>query len=113
MGLDPEKCALAARQFYELCLRDCSRVASPGITPRPDDCLDGRIESLILEEAQRLARLPSWRVQRRWHGVYTLHSSEPPFARTIDDRIHILTGIGGKGMTTGPALALEQIQRLA
>ena len=34
------------------------------------------------------------------------------FTATIDDRLHVVTGIGGKGMTTGPALARESIEAL-
>ena len=77
-----------------------------------DDTLDGSTESMILREARRLARLPSWDVLERWHGVYALHPERPIFQQTINERIHIVTGIGGKGMTTGPALARESIEQL-
>jgi FAD dependent oxidoreductase TIGR03364 len=77
-----------------------------------DDTLDAHIEDLILTEARRLARLPHWRVAERWHGVYTLHPDRECWQETIDGRIHLVTGIGGKGMTTGPALAREAIDRI-
>jgi FAD dependent oxidoreductase TIGR03364 len=81
-------------------------------TPDVDDTLDSRTEDLILAEARRLVRLPHWRVAERWHGVYTLHPTRELFEVTLHGRIHILTGIGGKGMTTGPALARESIERI-
>jgi hypothetical protein len=31
---------------------------------------------------------------------------------TIDDRIHLVTGIGGKGMSTGPGYARHSVERL-
>jgi FAD dependent oxidoreductase TIGR03364 len=74
--------------------------------------LDTRTEELILAEAGRLLRLPPCRVAERWHGVYALHPEREVFEQTIDGRIHLVTGIGGKGMTTGPALARESVERL-
>jgi len=35
------------------------------------------------------------------------------YRATIDGMIHIVTGIRGKGMTTGPAVARETIDALA
>jgi FAD dependent oxidoreductase TIGR03364 len=79
----------------------------------PDDTLEEAIDALILREARRLVRLPVWGVTQRWQGVYALHAEQELFAETIDERIHILTGIGGKGMTTGPVLAREWVERVA
>jgi FAD dependent oxidoreductase TIGR03364 len=79
-----------------------------------DDSLDTAVEALILREARRLVRLPHWDVARRWHGVYTDFDSEKGlFTDTLDGRVHLVTGIGGKGMTTGPAVARESIERIA
>jgi FAD dependent oxidoreductase TIGR03364 len=75
-----------------------------------DDTLDPTTEDWILTEARRLVRLPDWTIAERWHGIYTLHPDRPIFEHTVDDRIHIVTGIGGKGMTTSPAVARESIQ---
>jgi hypothetical protein len=35
------------------------------------------------------------------------------YLATIDGVIHIVTGIRGKGMTTGPAVARETIEKLS
>ena len=77
-----------------------------------DDTLDARTEELILAEARRLVRLPRWEVVERWHGVYSQHPGRDLCAETVLDRLHLVTGIGGKGMTTGPALAREAVERL-
>jgi len=37
----------------------------------------------------------------------------PLFHKTLEGCIHLITGIGGKGMTTGPAVARESIDRIA
>ena len=78
-----------------------------------NDILDARVENLILAEAQQLIALPSWEVAQRWHGVYGMPKSSELYRATIDDVIHIVTGIRGKGMTTGPAVARETIDALA
>jgi FAD dependent oxidoreductase TIGR03364 len=78
-----------------------------------DEVLDVRAEELILREAARLARPATWRVAERWHGVYSLPPQGELFRQSIDGVIHLVTGIGGKGMTTGPAVARETIDALA
>jgi glycine/D-amino acid oxidase-like deaminating enzyme len=77
------------------------------------EILDTRIEALILSEARKLIELPSWEVTERWHGVYGMPSNGELYRATIDEVVHIVTGIRGKGMTTGPAVARETIDSLA
>ena len=59
-----------------------------------------------------MIRLPEDPVAERWHGIYPLHKERAVFSANVGERIHIVTGIGGKGMTTGPALAREGIEAL-
>jgi D-hydroxyproline dehydrogenase subunit beta len=77
------------------------------------EILDARVEALILSEARKLIDLTSWEVAERWHGVYGMPKNAELYRATIDDVIHIVTGIRGKGMTTGPAVARETIDVLA
>jgi FAD dependent oxidoreductase TIGR03364 len=77
------------------------------------EVLDTRIEALILAEAQKLMRLSNWQITERWHGVYSIPEDAEIFRTTIDNVIHLVTGIRGKGMTTGPAVARETIDALA
>ena len=77
------------------------------------DVLDARIEALILSEARKLLDLPSWEVAERWHGVYAMPGHGELYRATIDGVVHVVTGIRGKGMTTGPAVARETIDALA
>jgi FAD dependent oxidoreductase TIGR03364 len=78
-----------------------------------DEVLDVRTEELILAEAARLARGAGGPIAARWHGIYSLCPPAELFRETIDGVIHLVTGIGGKGMTTGPAVARETIDALA
>jgi FAD dependent oxidoreductase TIGR03364 len=75
--------------------------------------VDAHTEHLILREARKLVRLPADAVAERWHGVYALHRDRPVFTAGVGGAVRIVTGIGGKGMTTGPALARESIDRLS
>ena len=75
--------------------------------------LDAKTEALILREAGKMVRLPEDPVAERWHGIYPLHRERAVFATSVGERIHVVTGIGGKGMTTGPALAREGIKALS
>ena len=74
--------------------------------------LDAHTEELILREARKMIALSDGAVVERWHGIYALHRDRPVFTTTLNGNIRVVTGIGGKGMTTGPALARESIDEL-
>jgi D-hydroxyproline dehydrogenase subunit beta len=38
-----------------------------------------------------------------------MHPQSEIFTETIDDKIHIVTSVAGKGMSTGPGFALKHI----
>jgi FAD dependent oxidoreductase TIGR03364 len=78
-----------------------------------NEILDTRIEALILSEARKLIALTSWEIAQRWHGVYSMPRDAELYRATIDGVIHVVTGIRGKGMTTGPAVARETIEALS
>ncbi len=77
-----------------------------------NDNLDGQTEEIIIQEASRRFNLSSWKIVERWHGVYSFQTSEDYFHKVINGRIHLITGIGGKGMTTSPGLAKENIESI-
>lgn len=69
------------------------------------------INDLILEEAKRIINLPDWRIQRSWNGYYAQVKNGDLFQHHIDENIQIVTGIGGKGMTSGLGLAGANIKQ--
>lgn len=83
------------------------------VTGDLSEVLDARLEALILSEARKLIALTSWEIAERWHGVYSMPKDAELYRATIDEVIHLVTGIRGKGMTTGPAVARETIDALA
>ncbi len=68
-----------------------------------------QINEAILQYGQQMIELPSWRVQTMWNGYYLMHPQSQVYTETIDNSIHIVTGIAGKGMSTGPAFAQKHI----
>lgn len=112
---DPYDAELEDRGIHILLVQDAdgrlvvgdSHEYTTGDFPPP---ADARTEALIVREAARMTRFDDWQVDERWLGIYAAHPTEPIFRQTIDERIHIVTGIGGKGMTTGPAVARQSIE---
>ena len=70
------------------------------------------INIFLLEQAMRIMDLDTWEIKRIWNGYYCQTEEAPVFQRTIDEHIHICTGIGGKGMTMGPAYAKQHLQEI-
>ncbi|MEX0867084.1 MAG: TIGR03364 family FAD-dependent oxidoreductase [Pirellulales bacterium] len=79
---------------------------------RPDESRDARTDELILDYARRMLDLPTMEIEDRWCGIYTEREDAEPFRTAIDERIHILTAVGGRGMTCGPALAEWNLQQI-
>jgi FAD dependent oxidoreductase TIGR03364 len=63
------------------------------------------IDDLILREAATFLRLPDTRIAQRWHGVYSLHPSQPFFEAEPAPGVRIITAPGGSGMTLSFGLA--------
>lgn len=70
------------------------------------------INDLMLQQAQQIIQLPDWRIRRSWNGYYAHSKSAGLFEHVLDGKIHIVTGIGGKGMTTAAGYASQHLQRL-
>ena len=68
------------------------------------------INEYFIREGQRIFDLPKWYVEASWYGMYcqTDHPSGV-FSRTISNRIDVVTGIGGKGMTTSAGFAKHHL----
>ena len=71
------------------------------------------INQFMISEAEKIMNLPSWDVESSWAGIYcqTEHSSGI-FTETIDDQVHVVTGIGGKGMTSSAGFTKHYLKQL-
>ncbi len=70
------------------------------------------LEALILAEARRILNLPSWELARRWYGVYSQRPSGDLYCKEVEPNVHIVTAIGGKGMTASAGFARHHLARL-
>ena len=68
------------------------------------------INELMLKEAERIVNFPVRGIARTWAGYYAQHPDEI-FEYEIAPRLHIVTGIGGKGMTSSLGFAEENVGR--
>jgi FAD dependent oxidoreductase TIGR03364 len=60
------------------------------------------VHNLILEAAKEIMQFDHWDIQSVWSGYYAVAPENLPiFDKKISARTRIITGIGGKGMTTG------------
>ena len=74
--------------------------------------LDMDIDNFMIQEAKKIIDLPNYEIQNRWYGMYSQCKTKDIFEHTIDDNIHIITGIGGKGMTGSAGFSKENITKI-
>ncbi|GAB3174197.1 TIGR03364 family FAD-dependent oxidoreductase [Telluribacter humicola] len=67
------------------------------------------INELILREAERIVEFPVIKIARAWAGYYAQHPDEI-LEREVAPGLHIITGIGGKGMTSSLGYAEEKVK---
>lgn len=72
----------------------------------------GEINEIFLEQARQIVKLPEWRIQQMWNGYYMVNPRDEVYTATIAENIHIVTGIAGKGMSTGPGFARYHIEHI-
>jgi len=70
------------------------------------------IDNFMLDEAQKIFNLPTFEIQNKWYGLYSQCKTQDLFQKTIDDDVHIVTGIGGKGMTGSAGFSKKHIATL-
>ena len=74
--------------------------------------VSSEINEMMLQEAKRITTLENWTVDSTWAGFYLQGMHSEVYTKVVDDVIHIINGIGGKGMTTSPGFTAEYIQNL-
>lgn len=70
------------------------------------------IDHFMIEEAKKIIDLPTYEIQSRWFGMYSQCKTKDIFEHTVGENIHIITGIGGKGMTGSAGFAKHNIDKI-
>ena len=66
-----------------------------------------RLDSLVLDYLSEFAEFPAPEVAARWTGVYPKHPSRPHFVAEPFPGVHVVTALGGAGMTLAFGLTEE------
>lgn len=70
------------------------------------------IDNFMIAEAKKIFDLPTYEIQDRWYGIYSQCKTQDIFLKDIDARIHVATGIGGKGMTGSAGFAKHHLETI-
>ena len=93
-------------------LGDSHEYAGVNDTESLDFGVNLELNELMMGEIRRIVDLPDWRLVNSWNGYYSQSAENGIFEKWLSDRLVILTGIGGKGMSTGAGLAELMINKL-
>jgi len=66
------------------------------------------IDHRILEYLESFLNLPGLKICSRWHGIYAKHPEKPYVTLKPAERVLVVTGLGGAGMTLSFGL-VEQL----
>lgn len=77
-----------------------------------DFMINDAINQYILAEARKIYHLDDWSIQRSWYGIYSQCKTRDIFRYNPSPNVHIVTGIGGKGMTASPGFAEANLRTL-
>lgn len=61
--------------------------------------IDQKMNDFMIEEARKIYDLDHYGMQKTWIGVYSQCKDRDVFELEVQPNVHIVTGIGGKGMT--------------
>lgn len=74
--------------------------------------LNMEIDEFMINEAKKIIDLPTYEIQRRWFGIYSQCKTQDIFEHMPSPNIHIITGIGGKGMTGSGGFSKFNIDKI-
>ncbi|SHG15448.1 FAD dependent oxidoreductase TIGR03364 [Pedobacter caeni] len=74
--------------------------------------INHQLNQLMINEAQRIVNFDVHKISESWAGFYPQHKTKPIVEYDIDERIHIRTAIGGKGMTSAAGYAEASIKKI-
>ncbi|WP_288037378.1 FAD-dependent oxidoreductase [Acidiphilium sp.] len=99
---------LSQHEGGELIIGD-SHDYGPDVTPFNSEPVDQRILHYLAE----MTLLPPLRITRRWQGVYVSSHHGPATRLDPCDRVTVLTGLGGAGMTFSFGVTARLLQEVA
>ena len=77
-----------------------------------DHYLREEVTQYFIDEGAKIMNLEHWHIDEQWLGVYSQCKTQDIYQHTLDGKVHIVTGIGGKGMTGSPGFAHAHIEKI-
>lgn len=77
-----------------------------------DFVIKNEINDYFIAEGKKIIQLDNWEIDTTWMGIYSQCKENDLYQKTIHQKVHIVTGIGGKGMTGSAGFSLEHINKL-
>jgi len=74
--------------------------------------LNHHINQLMFKEAQKIVSFNVSAIASIWAGFYSQHPDKDIVEIDLEDKIHIRTAIGGKGMTSSAGYSHQSIQKI-
>lgn len=96
----------------ELVIGDSHHYYSAAEVDSAEYHVDMQVNEMILGEARKILAIDEWPLAKIWNGYYCETADGGALTETVCEGVHLLTGIGGKGMSTGPGLAEQVIETI-
>ncbi|WP_316792642.1 TIGR03364 family FAD-dependent oxidoreductase [Pedobacter frigoris] len=74
--------------------------------------INSHINQLMIDEAQKIVKFDVSKIASTWAGFYPQHNSKHIVEYDIENRIHIRTAIGGKGMTSSAGYSEASVRKI-
>jgi FAD dependent oxidoreductase TIGR03364 len=74
--------------------------------------LHDEVNTYMLKAAQEIYNLQTYEIEKSWYGIYSQCKTQDIFEREVLPGLHIVTGIGGKGMTGSFGFAKQKISSI-
>ncbi len=70
------------------------------------------VNKLILNYLKKFATFKDWQIDSSWHGIYPkMTNGDLQFVKEIDEKVLIVNGVGGAGMTLSFGLGEEVVEK--
>lgn len=70
------------------------------------------INEIILSYLQEMFSFENLKISHTWNGYYMVNPGKEIYNEEIIEHVHVITGIGGKGLSTGPGFSKYNIQQI-
>ena len=97
---------IAQNNYGELIIGDSHEYSQD-----PDGFFKEEIKNWILDYTRTMIDVPKFSIKETWLGIYSISPDGIHIKSPIED-VHVITGFGGKGMTTSFSIAEQYVTKI-